>query len=220
MTEKYYPEPVPYTDDLPYIREFLFREFLRISASFEGVREIELEKLSTEPTPREGMIKFADGVNWNPGSGAGLYFYNGTSWIMLSPGFTEGTWTPSFTFQTPGDQVITHTTQNGTYQKIGKMVRARFTVTATTVTHTTAAGAFRILGLPFPAAAGMEQSGHVEWGGITLPGGRTQLAVNVQSSQSLLRFVASPPRFQITAAEVPSGGAVTAIGTIVYEATS
>lgn len=33
--------------------------------------------------PREGMIRYADGVSWDPGSGAGLYQYIGASWNKL-----------------------------------------------------------------------------------------------------------------------------------------
>lgn len=33
--------------------------------------------------PRKGMRRYADGTSWNPGGGAGLYSYNGTTWILL-----------------------------------------------------------------------------------------------------------------------------------------
>lgn len=32
---------------------------------------------------REGMIRFADGTDWNPGSGRGLYQYVSGSWTKL-----------------------------------------------------------------------------------------------------------------------------------------
>ena len=35
------------------------------------------------PKPREGMIRFADGTNWNPGSGEGIYAFYGSSWKKL-----------------------------------------------------------------------------------------------------------------------------------------
>lgn len=31
----------------------------------------------------EGMVVYADGTFWNPGSGKGLYRYNGNSWSFL-----------------------------------------------------------------------------------------------------------------------------------------
>jgi len=36
--------------------------------------------------PREGMLVYADGVNWNPGSGAGYYVYYGGAWHAMSGG--------------------------------------------------------------------------------------------------------------------------------------
>lgn len=35
------------------------------------------------PKPREGTIVYADGSNWNPLSGSGLYAYNGTNYEYL-----------------------------------------------------------------------------------------------------------------------------------------
>jgi hypothetical protein len=36
------------------------------------------------PKPRRGTIAYADGTNWNPGSGEGPYYFNGTSWFPLT----------------------------------------------------------------------------------------------------------------------------------------
>lgn len=35
--------------------------------------------------PREGMVVWADGTNWNPGFGAGPYAYIGGAWTKLKP---------------------------------------------------------------------------------------------------------------------------------------
>ena len=88
---RYFPEPVPYTDDLAYLREYLGREFNRLLAAFEEVELLQVEELSAEPErPREGMIRFADGTNWNPGDGRGVYFYTGTVWNRLDLGSGAG----------------------------------------------------------------------------------------------------------------------------------
>lgn len=64
-------------------------EFRRLE---ERVRELEalefthlrLAKQYKEPArPREGMIVYADGVEWNPGNGSGLYQYRGSVWVLL-----------------------------------------------------------------------------------------------------------------------------------------
>ncbi len=33
--------------------------------------------------PRAGLLVEADGTNWNPGSGAGLYIYRAGAWVFL-----------------------------------------------------------------------------------------------------------------------------------------
>lgn len=33
--------------------------------------------------PIEGMVRIADGTNWDPGSGAGMYLYLGGAWNKL-----------------------------------------------------------------------------------------------------------------------------------------
>lgn len=33
--------------------------------------------------PQDGMIVYADGVNWNPGAGNGVYVYRGGAWNLL-----------------------------------------------------------------------------------------------------------------------------------------
>ncbi len=65
-------------------------EFYRLE---ERVRELEafeqthltLGMLYHEPArPREGMIAYADGTSWDPGSGAGLYQFRGVAWTLLA----------------------------------------------------------------------------------------------------------------------------------------
>lgn len=39
-----------------------------------------------EPTDEykvDGKLAYADGVNWNPGSGKGLYRYDGSEWVLV-----------------------------------------------------------------------------------------------------------------------------------------
>lgn len=57
----------------------------------------------SEPTrPRKGLMVYADGTQWNPGNGAGFYFYSGSSWVPAwttytlpsQPSFVSVTYTP------------------------------------------------------------------------------------------------------------------------------
>ena len=51
-----------------------------ISLNYEGyeVTHVAPDKL------RVGTIKYADGTNWNPGSGEGLYIYKSGGWTFIA----------------------------------------------------------------------------------------------------------------------------------------
>ncbi len=77
----YAPDAVPQE----YNAEFLYRELLRISGEFVKIEQGRfLPVLAVAPDkPREGMLVVADGTNWNPGSGKGLYEYKSGGWSKL-----------------------------------------------------------------------------------------------------------------------------------------
>ena len=59
-------------------------ELLRIATSFHEQPFMRLSQLDVEPDkPRNGMVVYADGTNWNPGSGEGVYAYEGGVWVKL-----------------------------------------------------------------------------------------------------------------------------------------
>lgn len=78
----YVPEPITNTTQLP---EYVYREFLRISAEFDQIAQGRYwePKASAPLRPREGQIVVADGANWNPGSGKGAYEYRSGGWVKL-----------------------------------------------------------------------------------------------------------------------------------------
>ena len=46
-----------------------------------------LKEWNVEPDKLyNGLVAYADGTNWNPGDGRGLYLYNGNDWELLSGG--------------------------------------------------------------------------------------------------------------------------------------
>jgi len=70
--------------DLDDLREWIEAELQKLEEAQAETTEVELRPVFAEPPrPREGMIVYADGVEWNPGSGKGIYNYNGTIWIAL-----------------------------------------------------------------------------------------------------------------------------------------
>lgn len=78
---RYTPSAVPAGLDV-ILQEWLRRELHAIKAGFDGVHDFEV--LYAPPQKlKEGMVRYADGVQWNPGAGKGLYVYNGTAWTKL-----------------------------------------------------------------------------------------------------------------------------------------
>ena len=64
------------------LRRFLFDEFKKIAASVNSQPVI--EQVFKEPEkPREGLLAYADGTHWNPGSGKGLYQRRGNVWALI-----------------------------------------------------------------------------------------------------------------------------------------
>lgn len=60
-----------------------FNELQRIGDEMERPTLLQFEVLHIEPTrPVRGMVAYADGTDWNPGAGEGLYVYK-SSWVLL-----------------------------------------------------------------------------------------------------------------------------------------
>lgn len=78
---KYFPKRTPNEYDQGYLQD----ELGYISSAIEQQALGFLDVTNVAPTrPRQGMIRYADRTNWNPGSGEGIYFYNSAgSWVKL-----------------------------------------------------------------------------------------------------------------------------------------
>lgn len=80
MSDGYRPE---YPSEIT--TEWLNRELQRISADLSFLRAGHYEVIYAEPTrPRQGDVRYADGTEWDPGSGEGLYLYKSDgAWHFL-----------------------------------------------------------------------------------------------------------------------------------------
>jgi hypothetical protein len=59
-------------------------ELLRVAGVTRLDDVLYLEAVTSAPSTGEGTLARADGTTWDPGSGKGLYYYNGTSWVFLA----------------------------------------------------------------------------------------------------------------------------------------
>ena len=78
----YEPESASQLNSIPELLEYLQRELRRISVILAAQHD--LEELHVAPAkPRLGMIRLADGTDWDPGSGQGVYAYYNSTWNFL-----------------------------------------------------------------------------------------------------------------------------------------
>ncbi len=80
----YYPSRPASIADIESLWRYIDEELNLISREFSEMSTVELRPSNVAPAkPREGMLVYADGTNWNPGGGAGVYVYSGGTWVKL-----------------------------------------------------------------------------------------------------------------------------------------
>lgn len=81
----YLPGTQPAITELEALRKYVEDEFNRLSEYLNTPQDFIVFKMTAQvPTrPVEGMIAYADGTNWNPGSGKGLYKYQSGAWSLV-----------------------------------------------------------------------------------------------------------------------------------------
>ena len=78
----YQPGSIP--ENPEYLGEFVIRELNKLGDIIYNVAQLRLEQTNVAPVkPRDGDIRYADGTNWDPGSGIGIYAYIGSAWTKL-----------------------------------------------------------------------------------------------------------------------------------------
>jgi hypothetical protein len=65
------------------IKRYIQDELQRIEASLRSLAQAAIQVTENPPAePVKGMVRYAVSP-WNPGSGDGLYVYNGTTWVAV-----------------------------------------------------------------------------------------------------------------------------------------
>lgn len=138
--------------------------------------------------------------------------------------YEEGSFTPTLTFATAGDLAVTYSARIGQYTKIGDMMMVTIRIATSAFTHTTAAGAFRITGLPAAllSTAGNIVGVHVaEFSGVAVAAGRTQVSAQVAASATLMDFttlnLSSGGAFNVATSEAITASNKTIILTLTYK---
>lgn len=82
IIEPYIPAPAPLQVS-PEVRQYLDQEMRRIADVLQ-LQTLYAAPLAEAPArPENGTIAYADGSNWNPGSGEGFYGYENGAWVKL-----------------------------------------------------------------------------------------------------------------------------------------
>jgi hypothetical protein len=67
------------------LAQWIYRELSALTISMIDLAAVELRTITqAPPKPREGMVVFADGTAWNPGSGKGFYGYKSGAWVHIA----------------------------------------------------------------------------------------------------------------------------------------
>jgi hypothetical protein len=78
----YSPDPMP--ESVDSLAKYIHNELMRVGAVLDTAIARNVEFLAVAPAkPREGVIAGADGTNWNPGAGKGVYAYYTGAWHLL-----------------------------------------------------------------------------------------------------------------------------------------
>ena len=78
----YAPEPVP--SDLKELPAYIERNNRAIEMAINLLAAGHLDETHVAPVkPRVGDMRLADGTNWNPGGGQGVYAYYNSAWNKL-----------------------------------------------------------------------------------------------------------------------------------------
>jgi len=79
-------EPTPVPLEYSSLRSWIAGQLRRIADVLTApiVRSVHFDTLNAEPSRySEGDVVLADGVDWNPGAGGGLYLRFSGAWVKL-----------------------------------------------------------------------------------------------------------------------------------------
>ena len=80
-------EPGPLPEEVEDLGMYVVTELKRLGDTLFNQATFRLERIHAEPSrPREGDVRYADGTDWNPGNGEGIYFFKKGSpgtWVYM-----------------------------------------------------------------------------------------------------------------------------------------
>ena len=213
----YQPTEPASIDNVEQLRIYVRDELRAIARELSEMEVVDLRTTHRDPIrPREGMIVYADGTDFDPGQGEGLYVYKDGAWTKLAIDYAQGTWTPSIVASTMGNLTVVYGSRTGAFTRIGRLVSAEFNLGTSTFTHTTASGQVTITGLPFAATG--DSVGTLAFQGIT-KANYNQFNIVTANALSELAIECSNSGQSIASLQItdmPTGGSVVMRGGVNY----
>lgn len=81
----YIPGSPPGDQSLGALAAYVAYELRMLERALVSWTTVQYVELHVEPArPRVGMVAYADGTDWDPGSGEGLYVYKSGGWTLLA----------------------------------------------------------------------------------------------------------------------------------------
>jgi hypothetical protein len=146
-------------------------------------------------------------------AGAGITFNGDTATANELDDYEEGTWTPILAdAETGGNTAASYAANQGTYTKIGNLVRVRCNITFPVTTGMTGGNQAFIRGLPFTTNSTYQAEGAVYLRDITFPGGRTFASVWVNTGKTVAQIAIQGSGISesyMLVSEIASGTALT-----------
>lgn len=140
---------------------------------------------------------------------------------FLASFITNSTWTPTVTFETPGDLAVNYSIRVGTYNKTGNLYTLFFSILTSSFTHSTANGLLQITGIPAASVAAgstLYYTGSAAISGMTLAD-YTQFTPVILAGTSIINVVATAQgqnESSLGSGSVPSGATLLIRGSISY----
>ncbi len=137
----------------------------------------------------------------------------------------EGSFTPSFTFTTPGNLSVTYSAQFGHYVKINRLVIAWFNITTSAFTHSTASGNCVFSSLPYTPVTEIIgnsiglRGASLTYSGVTKAGYTSAVLLTDAAGARTwtIQFSGSGVATStLAAADMPTGGSVVFRGVLMY----
>lgn len=127
-------------------------------------------------------------------------------------------WTPAFTFATPGNLSVNYLSRSGTYCAFDNFVLAQFAIYMDTFTHTTASGNAKITGLPVTSVGGTND---VAMGGVYIQGIATvyaQIMTYVEGGTEVLfgKILNNSAAGFLDTTNFPTGSFKNLVGSVLY----